>query len=335
MEEDIYKPFTKILTFVKEINTLFGEKHPNISLYYKLLKKTPISNKGAVRKQNAVFRTFLDNNKEAIIEKDLSLFKDTNISFSERVYINITQVLKEADDNENIYKHLQVISAILIKDEKMIDALKDIRDNETKFLNKFMGKVENTFSGSEVKDPVKAAMSLMSSGILTDMSKEIQSGKLNIGKLIGNLQGMMTDVAKDIKESSPNSEEADKVNQTLNNLPNMINNLMNGNGDGGDIMGMVSGLMGGAPSSSSSMPGPSPDMMNMLNGLSGGGGQPDIMSMLSGLMGGGEAKGDIMSMMSGMMGGDSKEDMMTMMKSVMGQEEKVLIEETTTEETQE
>jgi hypothetical protein len=58
--------------------------------------------------------------------------------------------------------------------------------NETKFLNKFMGKVENTFKGSEINDPIKAAMSLMGSGILTDMSKEIQSGKLNIGKLIGN-----------------------------------------------------------------------------------------------------------------------------------------------------
>jgi hypothetical protein len=301
MEDDIYKPFTKILTFVKELNTLFGEKYTNISLYYKLLKKTPISNKGAVRKQNTVFRTFLENNKEAIIEKDLGLFKDDNISFSERVYINITQVLKEADDNENIYKHLQLISAILIKDEKMIEALKDTRDNETKFLNKFMGKVENTFKGSEINDPIKAAMSLMGSGILTDMSKEIQSGKLNIGKLIGNLQGMMTDVAQDIKENSPNSEEADKVNNALNNLPNMINNLMNGNGEGGDIMGMVSGLMGGG--NTSSMPGPSPDMMNMLNGLSGGGGgQPDIMNMLSGLMGGGEAKGDMMSMMSSIMG---------------------------------
>jgi hypothetical protein len=313
MEDDIYKPFTRILTFVKEINVLFGEKYPNISLYYKLLKKTPISNKGAIRKQNTVFRTFLENNKDAIIEKDLSLFKEDKISFSERVFINITQVLKESDDNENIYKHLQLISAILIKDEKMVEALKDTRDNETKFLNKFMGKVENTFKGSEINDPIKAAMSLMGSGILTDMSKEIQSGKLNIGKLIGNLQGMMTDVAKDIKENSPNSEEADKVNETLNNLPNMINNLMSG--EGGDIMGMVSGLMG--PSSG----GPSPDMMNMLSG--GGGGQPNIMNMLSGLMGGGND--DMMSMMSNIMGNLNLEEKMPV----------IVEEETTGEETQE
>jgi len=317
MEDDIYKPFTRILTFVKEINILFGEKYPNISLYYKLLKKTPIANKGAIRKQNSVFRTFLENNKEAIIEKDLGLFKDNNISFSERVYINITQILKEADDNENIYKHLQLISAILIKDEKMVEALKDTRDNETKFLNKFMGKVENTFKGSEINDPIKAAMSLMGSGILTDMSKEIQSGKLNIGKLIGNLQGMMTDVAKDIKENSPDSEEANKVNNALNNLPNMINNLMNGNGEG-DIMSMVSGLMGNSPSSN--MPGPSPDMMNMLNGMAGGGG--DMMNMLSGLM------------------GENKDDMMTMMSNIMSNlnvnEMPVVVEEeSTTEETQE
>ena len=319
MEDDIYKPFTRILTFVKEVNVLFGEKYPNISLYYKLLKKTPISNKGAIKKQNTVFKTFLENNKEAIIEKDLSLFKDDKISFSERVFINITQVLKEADDNENIYKHLQLISAILIKDEKMVEALKDTRDNETKFLNKFMGKVENTFKGSEINDPIKAAMSLMGSGILTDMSKEIQSGKLNIGKLIGNLQGMMTDVAKDIKESSPNSEEADKVNQTLNNLPNMINNLMSG--EGGDIMGMVSGLMG----PSSGMPGPSPDMMNMLNGLTGGGGgQPDIMSMLSGLMKG-EGTDDMMSMMNNIMGNLNLEEKLPV----------IIEEDTTTEETQE
>ncbi len=313
MDEDIYKPFTKIITFVKELNNLFGTKYTNISLYYKLLKKTPVSNKGAVRKQNAVFKTFLENNKEAIIEKDFSILKDTSISFIDRVFINIKDVLEEADDNENIFKHLQLISALLIRDEKMIEALKDTSDNETKFLNKFMGKVESSFKGSEINDPIKAAMSLMGSGILTDMSKEIQSGKLNIGKLIGNLQGMMTDVVKDIKENNPNSnEEVNKINDTLTNLPNVINNIMSGEGGQGDIMNMVSGLMGGM---NPGMGSPSPDMMNMMNGMLGG------------------SSSDMMSMMNSMLGGSSP-DMMSMMNSMMNNlqvNDNVIIEETNQE----
>jgi hypothetical protein len=316
MDEDIYKPFTKIITFVKELNTLFGTKYSNISLYYKLLKKTPVSNKGAVRKQNLVFKTFLENNKDAIIEKDISLLKDSTISFSERVFINIKDVLEEADDNENIFKYLQLISALLIRDEKMIEALKDTTDNETKFLNKFMGKVESSFKGSEINDPIKAAMSLMGSGILSDMGKEIQSGKLNIGKLIGNLQGMMTDVVKDIKETNPDSnQEIEKINDTLTNLPNIMNNIMSGNGGQGDIMNMVSGLMGGNSAT------PSPDMMNMMNGLLGGGSSPDIMSMVSGMLGNGEQP-DMMNMVNGLM-------------SNLQISPVVEVEETTTEETQE
>jgi hypothetical protein len=45
-------------------------------------------------------------------------------------------------------------------------------------------------------------MDLLQSGIFTDvvntMSKDLSSGKLNINKLLGNVQGMVKDLSKDI-----------------------------------------------------------------------------------------------------------------------------------------
>ncbi len=341
---DATKAYSKILSFVNELNRNFGNKHKNLGLYYTFLKeKTPLSNKKAIEKQNNVFLKFLDNNREAVLKMDLSLFKDDNISFSERVYINIKQLLTEnKDSREVIFKHLQLISALLLEDDKMVEALKE--DKEAKFLDKYVSKIDELFKDTNgVEDPMAAAMSLLQSGALSDMTKELKNGNLNVGKLISSLQDKMKTTASEIKTSSPSdnnstSQLPDMVNNLLSgnssDMMNMIGGLMNGGGNSTDIMGMVSGLMGGMDEDAKV------NMMNMVGGLmNGGGNSTDIMGMVSGLMGnidedtkvnmmnmvgglmnGGGNSADIMGMVSGLMGGmneDAKVNMMNMVGGLM------------------
>jgi len=274
MDEDIYKPFTKILTFVKELNNTFGNKYQNIQLYYKLLKKTPVSNKVAIKKQNSVFSTFLSNNEEAVLKSDYSLFKDDKISFSERVYIKIRLIISGSEEESVMFKHLQLISILFKKDDKMIEALKSENDDkEGQFLNKFMNKVETVFNTSDTPetDPMKAAMSLIQSGVLSDMTKEISTGKLNINKLLGNLQGMMKDVVKDIKVNKTNEPEEKKDEE----IEKMMDSMSNGDFSG--AMNLANSMM----SQMGGQGGMEGGLLNMVSSLMGGQGGPEnIMSMM-------------------------------------------------------
>jgi hypothetical protein len=307
---DVTKPYSKILAFVNELNRNFGDKHKNLGLYYVFLKeKTPLSNKKALAKQNNVFLKFLENNREAVLNMDLKLLRDENISFSEKVYINIKQLLTENKDaREVIFKHLQLISALLITDDKMVDALKE--DKENKFLDKYVSKIDDLFKNTNgVEDPMAAAMSLLQSGALSDMTKELKNGNLNVGKLISSLQEKMKTTASEISASTP-------AETTV--LPDLVNNLIKDpasllSGGGGDIMGMVSGLMGNMDEDAKV------NMMNMVGGLMNGNGGGDIMGMVSGLMSG-NGGGDMMGMVSGLMGNmdeDAKVNMMNMVGGLM------------------
>ena len=291
---DVTKPFSKILAFVNELNRNFGNKHKNLGLYYTFLKeKTPLSNKKAISKQNEVFKKFLENNREAVLNMDIKLLKDDNISFSEKVYINLKQLLKENKDAvEVIFKHLQLISALLLEDNTMVEALKE--DRESKFLDKYVSKIDELFKNTNgVEDPMAAAMNLLQSGALSDMTKELKDGKLNVGKLISSLQEKMKSTASEIG-SAAQTEEASQIPNILDNLMKDPTSLLK---DPSTLMNMASGLMGNMDEDAKV------NMMNMVGGLMNGGGA-DLAGMLGGLMNGGDLSGVLGGLMNGGEGGD-------------------------------
>jgi hypothetical protein len=266
---------------------------------------------------------------------DIKLFKDENIAFSEKVYINLKQLLTENKDAvEVIFKHLQLISALLLEDNTMIEALKE--DKESKFLDKYVSKIDELFKNTNgVEDPMAAAMSLLQSGALSDMTRELKDGKLNVGKLITSLQEKMKTTASEISTSVPSSEQS--VPNILDNLMkdpssllkdpsslmnmasglignmdeeakvnmlNMVGGIMNDpsslmNEQGGiDLGGIASGLLGNMDEEAKI------NMMNMVGGLMNGGG--DLAGMLGGIMGGGDladSLGPMMGMVTSMLGG--------------------------------
>jgi hypothetical protein len=301
---DVTKPFSKILAFVNELNRNFGNKHKNLGLYYTFLKeKTPLSNKKAISKQNEVFKKFLENNREAVLNMDVKLLNDENISFSEKVYINLKQLLKENKDAvEVIFKHLQLISALLLEDNTMVEALKE--DRESKFLDKYVSKIDELFKNTNgVEDPMAAAMNLLQSGALSDMTKELKDGKLNVGKLISSLQEKMKTTAGEIG-STAQTEEASQIPNVLDNLMKDPTSLLK---DPSSLMNMASGLMGNMDEDAKV------NMMNMVGGLMNGG---DLSGVLGGLMGEGDLAG-IASSLMGNMDEDAKVNMMNMVGGLM------------------
>jgi hypothetical protein len=279
-------------------------------LYYTFLKeKTPLSNKKAISKQNEVFKKFLENNREAVLNMDIKLLKDDNIAFSEKVYINLKQLLKENKDAvEVIFKHLQLISALLLEDNTMVEALKE--DRESKFLDKYVSKIDELFKNTNgVEDPMAAAMSLLQSGALSDMTKELKDGKLNVGKLISSLQEKMKTTASEIG-STTQTEEASQIPNVLDNLMKDPTSLLK---DPSSLMNMASGLIGNMDEDAKV------NMMNMVGGLMNGG---DLTGILGGLMNG-ESGGDLAGIASNLMSNmdeDTKVNMMNMVGGLMNGE---------------
>ena len=68
---DHLKFFSKAIIFVNELNKVFSDKYPNIRLYYKLMKKTPVGNTKAIEKHVQLLLEYINLNTEAIKNNSL------------------------------------------------------------------------------------------------------------------------------------------------------------------------------------------------------------------------------------------------------------------------
>jgi hypothetical protein len=201
--EDVnLKAFAKIRAFAKELNDCFGQKHHNVELYNRLLKKTDILNKVHVSKQVKVFEDFLVEFKTEIINKSKKGLADKNIKFSEKVFFNIGTLLSESDKETTnvIFSHLQIILFVLHPDAEVKTALQKSASEQTgtssgKFIDTFMNKIENTFKEKNFKDAGEAISGLMSSNVMGEliesMNQGVESGDLNLNDLLSDVQGML------------------------------------------------------------------------------------------------------------------------------------------------
>jgi hypothetical protein len=221
------KVFAKILAFVNDLKQVFPKE--NIVLYHKLLKKTPIGNPDALQKHIHVFDTFVESNRQAIVDKKLA---DLNgdILFSKKVYLDLIACMKEVEkENETldaIFKHLQVILFLLHPNDTLKQALEPIAHKpgdpkpagEDKFLENFMNKIEENFRGQEFNNPMEAVGKMLSTGIfsemMTSMNQGISSGEIDMGRLLGSVQGLIGNIGG--VQSDPQ----------LNQMMNMASSLM-------------------------------------------------------------------------------------------------------------
>jgi hypothetical protein len=66
---------------------------------------------------------------------------------------------------------------------------------EEEFLSGLIEKVESSINPEEIKEPLQAVNKIMTSGVFNDLMSNMQnglsSGKLDLNKLMGTVQGMM------------------------------------------------------------------------------------------------------------------------------------------------
>ena len=149
MEDNTLIVFNSITKFVHSLNECFGEKQRSLQLYSRLIEKTTIIHEGPIQKHITAFQDFCDKNQEAIYENDETKFTQTNISYSERVFINMSDIFENASKNEKetIWKHLLLLMVRFDPAGKAKKILKESlkksqenNDNEKNFLDNIISK---------------------------------------------------------------------------------------------------------------------------------------------------------------------------------------------------
>jgi hypothetical protein len=261
--------FKAIANFTSELSELFAADQRSLKLYARLISKTTIAHEAPIAKHISAFRAFCFANRVGLIEKNSAKFVQHKVEYSDRVYMNIHDILKIADSETKtaIWKHLLLISALLDPGSKARDILAKEESNESNFLTDILGKVEGEFDPNA--SPMEAMSSIMSSGIFTDlissMNSGLQDGSLDMAKLMGTVKSMVSTLG------GGGADGVEGGDETMSMITNMLGNIPTGDVD------MDSG--GGAPINIMAMLGP------MLAGM--GGGVSGMGGGVSGMGGGG------------------------------------------------
>jgi hypothetical protein len=200
MEDQTWKIFNAISKFITDLGDVFGNRQHSLLLYHRFINKTLVSHHEAITKHVSAMTTFVTLNKTAILNQSAVQFQANNITYSKKVNIKMDEIFRMADQETSkmIWGHLLLLLEMIDPASGALKILKESQEekkgNEGEFLSGLVKKIEST-SPSGNGDPMQAIMGMMTSGVFTDMigdmSKGMQDGSLNVGKLFGALQGMM------------------------------------------------------------------------------------------------------------------------------------------------
>jgi hypothetical protein len=249
--------FKAIVNFTESIGDIFANKNRGLKLYQHLISKTTFCHDKAIEKHINAFKKFCVTNRDAILENDEKKIQMNNITYSNKVYINIPFILGMcASDQKNaIWKHLLVISALTDPLSRAKEILKNKKEEEDKeknsesnFLSKIMDKVEKNIDVNA--DPMSAVSSIMSSGMFNEMIDEMntgmQNGSIDLGKLLGTVQTM-------VSETNGNSSGTEGNIPDLSGIMSMI----------GPMLGPMMATMNTNPQQSSQSSQSSPKMLEI------------------------------------------------------------------------
>ncbi len=245
--------FNAINDFIKALSELVGGEYKPLKLYNRLISQTTLSHTKAINTHIRIFKEFCIRNREAIFMKDVDALRksvaqeidpekkeepkagnyDSNkavIKYSEKVQINVRDIFNLIKDDENrqiAWKHLLYISALLDPAGKAKEMLKTTPStsggNEAEFLTNLISKIETGVNPEA--SPMETIGNIMSSGAFTEiignMNSGLESGSLDLNKMMGIIQGMVTDMGKETNGDP-------MADQTMGMLSGMIGNMNSG-----------------------------------------------------------------------------------------------------------
>lgn len=209
--------FKAISGFIRDLSDLYGKEQRSLNLYRRLIEKTSIIHEQAISKNIEIFRKFCVANRDAFQLADSDKVGETVIKYSDKVFIDMAAIFKlaDSDSKQSIWKHLLTISAFVdpgSNAKKMLKEMsQDSKNNggsgkEEDFLSSIIQKVEGSIDPEAASaNPMAAISSIMTSGVFTDligsMQSGIESGELNIEKMLGTVQSMLGGLQTDAKSS--------------------------------------------------------------------------------------------------------------------------------------
>lgn len=206
------KVFSAIKSFVIEIKNNYGGEYKPLALYGRLIEKTEVSNEVPVQKHISTFRKFVVNNREAILNKDESLFNVQKVKYNDNVYFNVAHVFKMADNDSKagIWEHLLVLSALL---DKNSDAKNQL----------ILARQSQPTQQPNVLMPMMSMLSNMLMGDMMGNGESSRSGENPMGGLAsllggasGEGEGSMPDLGK-IFSTFMNPDMLSKLTSTVSN----------------------------------------------------------------------------------------------------------------------
>lgn len=237
-EDSYLKPFKVISEFILELGKLYGNELKSLRLYSHLISKTKFVNKEPILKHVAIFREFCVVNKDKILNREKTFDKPV-ITFSEKVYIDMNEIMGLCNDEEifkEISSYLLTLSALLDPTSKAKQVLRQVRENPVNPrtldlglepddpLGNIISKVTNVVT-EDMNNPMEAFGALFSSGVIGDLFNTIgsgfQDGSLNPEKLFGSVQKLASNMNKEIANS--NDPEAERAGAMLNSVMGQLN----------------------------------------------------------------------------------------------------------------
>lgn len=214
--------FKAISSFIKDLNEIYGKSQKSLCLYAALIEKTGLIHEDPIKKHIQSFHLFVTENEDAILKKDASLFVSPIIRYSEKVFVDLGEIMKLAKNNapdvQEIWKHLLTLSALLNPASQAKQILQSDKENgndsaQDNFLNDLIDKIGKHVDPSSA-NPMESMSSLMSSGvfneIMSSMNDGMQDGKLDMRSMVGGLQKMIGSLS-DMIQTPPEEENANIV----------------------------------------------------------------------------------------------------------------------------
>lgn len=200
--------FKAIHSFIAALNEEFGKKNKALKLYGRLIEQTTFSHEFAIKKHVKCFMEWCIKNREEIYAKKYQQLRG-NVSYSDKVFLNIKDLFKIADTEQRnvMWQHILTISALVDSTGRAKQILKqNYQDsNESNFLTDIIEKVEGSIDPTN-PNPMDAIGKIMSSGVFTNlvssMNEQVNSGELDITKMLSVVQSMVGTVSKEQPEMS-------------------------------------------------------------------------------------------------------------------------------------
>ena len=242
--------FQIMIDFVSDIKNCFGDKKtPKIkafNLYHRLISKMSFEDKSLITKHIELFKHFCVGNREAIQSKNTS-FVIREIKFTDRIYIDMCYIFKLAESDtstENtLWEYIWSLSALLDSQSKTKQLLSSAQlpqydsastgnstGNEGNFLAGMMktlgtslGEMNTSECAHQVPptNPMEMMAGLMNSdllsGLMNSVHSNLESGKIDLGKLMGTMQTMVKSVQTEIEKTD---------DPMLKNMDSMLTNAM-------------------------------------------------------------------------------------------------------------